>query len=231
MSFSSVVEHVWDAQTGLHKLSQETIDKAICKGFLRKQGANWKTWRNRFFVLTVDVLYYLPSAKADIPLGAILLSQMVIEGSDDTVDKPWCFLVKPKKSWTGMVQWSSRTYYLQATDYVDMNKWIDALQSFPMRHSKHITYRPSMNAKLYQQQISSSPTPSTNLSTPSTPSSHTPPPHTKTKLQHDQRKSEFYTENSGIASSSSEDEDEDGLDSEEEQNSPSSFGILPDVQI
>jgi hypothetical protein len=97
-----VAEHVWDAQNGLRKLSQETIDKAICKGFLKKQGnissqyftpafaimyktyisfhtamfsplyhyltpyikgANWKTWRNRYFVLTTDVLYYLPSAK------------------------------------------------------------------------------------------------------------------------------------------------------------------------
>lgn len=49
-----------------------------------------------------------------MPKGAILLAHTVIEGADETVDKPWCFLVKAKKSYTGTKEWSGRTYYLQA---------------------------------------------------------------------------------------------------------------------
>jgi len=135
---------MWDSENGLHKLAPELIGGAIHKGFLRKQGANWKTWRNRYFVLTDNVLYYFTSEKAEIPLGAVLLSRAVIEGADETIDKPWCFLVKPKKSYTGTTEWSNRTYYLHAADYVDMNKWIEALLSYPIRVTQQVSYRPSM---------------------------------------------------------------------------------------
>jgi len=138
---------MWDSENGLHKLAPEVLDGAIHKGFLRKQGANWKTWRNRYFVLTDNVLYYFTSERAEIPLGAVLLSRAVIEGADETIDKPWCFLVKPKKSYTGTHEWSNRTYYLQAADYVDMNKWIEALLSYPIRVAQQVSYRPSMAVK------------------------------------------------------------------------------------
>jgi hypothetical protein len=92
-------------------------------------GANWKTWRTRYFLLTEHVLYYLSSPKVSLleltscfyltptknpaPRGAILLSNTIIEGADATIDKPWCFLVKARKSYTGTIEWTNRTYYLQ----------------------------------------------------------------------------------------------------------------------
>jgi len=116
------------------------MDGAICKGCLKKQGANWKTWRTRYFVLTEHVLYYLSSPKNPAPRGAILLANTIIEGADETIDKPWCFLVKSRRSYTGTISWSNRTYYLQAADYADMNKWIQALLSNPVRLSQQICY-------------------------------------------------------------------------------------------
>lgn len=131
---------MWDSQSGIRKLTQEVVDGAICKGCLKKQGANWKTWRSRYFILTEHVLYYLSSPKNPVPRGAILLANTIIEGADETIDKPWCFLVKSRKSYTGTIAWNSRTYYLQAADYADMNKWIQALLSNPVRLSQQICY-------------------------------------------------------------------------------------------
>jgi len=220
---STTAEHMWDAETGLHKLTQEMIDGAIYKGFLKKQGANWKTWRNRYFVLTEDVLYYLPSERAEVPLGAIVLAQAVIEGADETIDKPWCFLVKPKKSYTGTTEWSGRTYYLQATDYVDLNKWIDALLSFPIRLSQQISYRPAVFHALQAE------TETTALTSP--PAASSPPVSVRGDAprrnpnRHSRSvrsTSEYYTESTSLSFSSS----EETLEEDDKTPDDGDYGIL-----
>jgi hypothetical protein len=193
-------EHMWDSQTGIRKLTQEVVDGAICKGCLKKQGANWKTWRTRYFILTEHVLYYLSSAKNPVPRGAILLSNTIIEGADETIDKPWCFLVKARKSYTGTIAWTNRTYYLQAADYADMNKWIQALLSNPVRLSQQISYlklgeftmihdtassRANSDASILHTDSVVSPTrhkPTTTPSTTSLVSNHDEKPPTRSPL-------------------------------------------------
>lgn len=216
-------EHIWDAAAGIHKPTQEMLDGVIHKGFLKKQGANWKTWRNRFFVLTEHVLYYFSSERAEVPLGAILLAETVIEGADETIDKPWSFLVKPKKSYTGTTEWSARTYYLKAADYVDMNKWISALLSSPLKRSQRITYRPSMYGRLERSEstpisktISTSPLPTRPVSALFMREETTSPSGQSRRVTINKRQSkvatsEFYTESTSFCYSYS-DSDEDKTD-------------------
>ncbi len=48
------------------------LKSVLLKGFLTKQGGNWKSWKRRFFVLTVDgVLNYFEDETMTKPKGSL----------------------------------------------------------------------------------------------------------------------------------------------------------------
>ena len=51
------------------KLQVNSKDKVLMKGYLYKQGGNYKSWTKRYFVLQSDVLYYYENADAIKPKG------------------------------------------------------------------------------------------------------------------------------------------------------------------
>lgn len=163
-------------------LDDNVIAHAKCKGMLKKQGNSWKTWKNRFFVLDENKLYYLETAKDRTPLGVIYLQGLVIDSAEKETKWKWSFSITTQSSTSVQKghNFKERKYIIQASNEKDYKMWLDALRNavFLMKQAEvgvkdapataHIHVKGSKPApdRLKYQSRSTDPTPSTATTTP-----------------------------------------------------------------
>jgi len=101
------------------KSAEDAGSEARMSGWLTKEGAIWKTWRRRYFVLDPPNLYYYKKQTDKVPVGNIdLRSSGHVRG------------VQYKKvKFAFQVQTPSRTYYICGDSADDRDKWVEALNA------------------------------------------------------------------------------------------------------
>eukprot|EP00005_Dracoamoeba_jomungandri_P001666 CAMPEP_0174251648 /NCGR_PEP_ID=MMETSP0439-20130205/1398_1 /TAXON_ID=0 /ORGANISM="Stereomyxa ramosa, Strain Chinc5" /LENGTH=1738 /DNA_ID=CAMNT_0015332009 /DNA_START=91 /DNA_END=5307 /DNA_ORIENTATION=+ len=91
----------------------------VHKGYLIKQGGSYKNWKKRWFTMSPTFInYYSNSRQNTVPLGAILLSDIVTVTAESKGGKDNCFGIYTKH----------RTYYLVARNEKEMLAWIEAIK-------------------------------------------------------------------------------------------------------
>eukprot|EP01102_Stenamoeba_stenopodia_P006814 TRINITY_DN1901_c0_g1_i1.p1 TRINITY_DN1901_c0_g1~~TRINITY_DN1901_c0_g1_i1.p1 ORF type:complete len:108 (-),score=29.98 TRINITY_DN1901_c0_g1_i1:146-469(-) len=94
-------------------------DKIFKKGFLKKEGQNNKSIKNRFFVLTNTALNYYVDENSKLQ-GIVLLALIKkVNTVGFRQGKPFCFQIETPQ----------RTYYLWAATEKDMNEWIESISN------------------------------------------------------------------------------------------------------
>ena len=78
------------------------------KGFLLKRGANNSTFRQRWFILKGNVLFYFKTAQDLTPVGFILLEGSTVKPAPATEEVAWAFTIQ--------FGGQSRSYVLIAMD-------------------------------------------------------------------------------------------------------------------
>eukprot|EP01117_Protostelium_nocturnum_P014826 TRINITY_DN5685_c0_g1_i1.p1 TRINITY_DN5685_c0_g1~~TRINITY_DN5685_c0_g1_i1.p1 ORF type:complete len:435 (+),score=132.35 TRINITY_DN5685_c0_g1_i1:164-1468(+) len=103
------------------KVSQRLLEENIISGFLYKEGALNKKWRNRFFILSKDFRFYWSKKKEEGGpiLGSLSgLNHYKIVKSESFSN--WEFKLSPKDN-------IGRTFHLKANNEKDRNDWIESL--------------------------------------------------------------------------------------------------------
>eukprot|EP01122_Echinamoeba_exundans_P008511 TRINITY_DN2831_c0_g1_i1.p1 TRINITY_DN2831_c0_g1~~TRINITY_DN2831_c0_g1_i1.p1 ORF type:complete len:499 (+),score=118.44 TRINITY_DN2831_c0_g1_i1:50-1546(+) len=114
------------------------------EGQLRKQGHVVKNWKDRWFVIKNDTMYYFKTKKDTVrePLGTIPLENCTTNVDNLKIKKPYMFeLVSPS---------IEKTFYIQASTQEDMNSWIEAIERgknfykpsapFGLQHHVHVDF-------------------------------------------------------------------------------------------
>lgn len=118
-----------ELETGLVEVPEEVKKTASKVGYLTKQGAKWKTWKTRYFVLKGNLLYYFAEPKDTIPKGVIVLnSGLQVANAEKQTKRKFCFSLSCRKSFTQAESWSNRVYYFQSQKDEDMKSWMEAIQ-------------------------------------------------------------------------------------------------------
>eukprot|EP01017_Pseudomicrothorax_dubius_P015833 TRINITY_DN1807_c0_g1_i1.p1 TRINITY_DN1807_c0_g1~~TRINITY_DN1807_c0_g1_i1.p1 ORF type:complete len:129 (-),score=29.22 TRINITY_DN1807_c0_g1_i1:132-518(-) len=103
-----------------HKMNPAgVIDDVIKEGNLNKQSKFWKTWRQRWFVLTPTCIYSFKAEKTyKDPTEVIPLKDCsTIKSAEDEVHKEFAFRIDCK----------DRTFYLTASSATEKESWIGAI--------------------------------------------------------------------------------------------------------
>eukprot|EP01017_Pseudomicrothorax_dubius_P025667 TRINITY_DN2797_c0_g2_i2.p1 TRINITY_DN2797_c0_g2~~TRINITY_DN2797_c0_g2_i2.p1 ORF type:complete len:119 (-),score=25.97 TRINITY_DN2797_c0_g2_i2:121-477(-) len=100
-------------------ISSGVIDNVIKEGYLTKQSKFWKTWRQRWFVLTPTSLYSFKEEKNyKDPTEVIPLKDCsTVKSAEDEVNKQYAFRIDCK----------DRTFYLTAASSSEKEGWIGAI--------------------------------------------------------------------------------------------------------
>jgi len=104
---------------GEEETTKPEITAPTFSGWLTKEGAVWRTWRRRWFVLQAPYLRYYKHEGDKEPVGTIdLQNSGHIRG------------VQYKKTkYAFQIQTPSRTYYMYGDSVDDRDKWVDALNN------------------------------------------------------------------------------------------------------
>src|SRR3989338_1486549 len=94
--------------------------KVVKAGFLRKQGAQVKSWKRRWFVLTEGSLaYYRSPGEGEAPLGTINVMLSAVKVPMDAASA---------KKHSFEVITSARTYFIQAEDRASLENWVEKIR-------------------------------------------------------------------------------------------------------
>ncbi|KAI1722572.1 sec7 domain-containing protein [Ditylenchus destructor] len=107
------------------------------QGFLSKQGAKYKAWNRRWFVLSNKCLYYFELPTDKEPRGIIPLENVRVRSVDDKT-KPYTFEIYSKTanvikackadSEGKLTEGQHTAYRMAASSHDDMLSWISAIQ-------------------------------------------------------------------------------------------------------
>jgi predicted nucleic acid-binding Zn-ribbon protein len=90
-------------------------------GFLHKQGANWKGWRRRYFVLQGPFMTYYEEENSYSPNGVIILEGCVVETCPTSKwNKEYCFEIAHPEH--------KRVFILQANSEQHRESWIKSIK-------------------------------------------------------------------------------------------------------
>lgn len=98
----------------MSKVSVSSLKNPEFTGWLTKQGANMKTWKRRYFVLTDKDIYYFKTTTATDMTGIINLTK------DSVIKKE----TAPGKPFLMSVGTTNRTFLIKAADDAELNSWI-----------------------------------------------------------------------------------------------------------
>lgn len=114
---AALVNHLTKINSQINEQNSTPTKSHKLEGFLIKQGAFIKSWRNRFFFLNNNGLYYSRSnEKRYHTKGMIDLTdaELIVNPSNDTL----CFDIKTPK----------RIYHLKALSEPEKERWVDGLR-------------------------------------------------------------------------------------------------------
>lgn len=96
----------------------------LLKGFLTKQGGNWKSWKRRFFILTVDgVLSYFEDETMTKPKGSLNCREAEVHPLTDEGDLYFEIVTDVFKSDSG------RKLKLLAESEEQIFEWVQAIRA------------------------------------------------------------------------------------------------------
>jgi len=117
------------------KLSKEASDKfnnAVqnpdMEGFMEKQGAIRKNWKERWFVIKDHFLFYCKK-KGVLPQGIINLVGCKIS-QDVSLGKPNVIALQSASSVSIDASWNNRVYHIAAPDEGTMKQWMQVFAKF-----------------------------------------------------------------------------------------------------
>lgn len=100
------------------------LRSVLLKGFLTKQGGNWKSWKRRFFILTVDgVLSYFEDETMTKPKGSLNCREAEVHPLTDQGDLYFEIVTEVFKSDTG------RKLKLLAESEEQIFEWVQAIRA------------------------------------------------------------------------------------------------------
>ena len=119
----------------------------VRQGWLTKEGAKWKTWKRRWFILRQSVLEYYASPKDANPRGVIRLAEIcaVIPEVLTDPEHPFCFEVivmsDETKKVAGIAAGSASptiSYRVCAADTALRTEWVEAIDLFRMEKREQL---------------------------------------------------------------------------------------------
>jgi hypothetical protein len=99
--------------------SSAVEDEVIRSGYCTKQGVFRKSWKRRFFILTLSQLTYCPSYEDRTPIRNIKIS--------DVIETRVSVGVHPNREHVFEVVTAPRVFYIQASSNSDRDAWIAAI--------------------------------------------------------------------------------------------------------
>jgi hypothetical protein len=103
-----------------HEKNGEPILK---QGILRKQGGQYKSWKDRWFTLTKDCLSYYKSLETEEPIKRIALKDIKSCKQDNSNDVRF----PSRYPYYFCVETDARTYAISARNESERNEWVDAI--------------------------------------------------------------------------------------------------------
>lgn len=107
----------------MEDLFEDSIRNPDREGFMLKQGASFKTWKRRWFVLKYPYLYYFTSAQISSPgehVGRINLQDAKVVASTVNNQNKLVFQIQLVTRY--------RVYFVRADSEEDMNQWVACME-------------------------------------------------------------------------------------------------------
>jgi len=99
-------------------------DKA---GILEKKGAKRKNWKDRWFVMKDNYLFYCKTEKSN-PQGIINLHACTVSKIEGPTARPNAFSLLAPKSVSIDAKWTNRTYLFAAKSAKELQSWMDKME-------------------------------------------------------------------------------------------------------
>jgi len=110
-----------------------TALRPIKGGLLTKQGAKFKSWKKRLFVLQGKYMFYYLSTQDKTPRGALYIGDCAVAEQPEMGKerKAHCFSVHCLKSWNfgNGKTFADRTYYFCTPQFTEMSDWISIIDT------------------------------------------------------------------------------------------------------
>jgi len=112
------------------------------EGMLWKRGHVVKNWKQRWFRIRNDTMYYFKDQKDPEPAGEVLLKRCEVVPTEKMSGREFCFELDAKAI--------DKVFYIQASSKREMDEWIDAIkkasdfsivsQPFNVSHKLHVDF-------------------------------------------------------------------------------------------
>mmetsp|Transcript_5413 Transcript_5413/g.13614 ORF Transcript_5413/g.13614 Transcript_5413/m.13614 type:complete len:947 (+) Transcript_5413:68-2908(+) len=114
----------------LYKHPSHLLHQPSKEGYLTKQGHFITNWKQRWFVVAGDILYYYRDPHDEIPAGVILLRGCMIHKKSGPGIPAFCFALELNETWlVDPTSTSNHEQYLLTADSLQsMQSWIDAIE-------------------------------------------------------------------------------------------------------
>ena len=128
------------------------------EGWLAKQGGRIKTWKNRYVIISGNVLYYFKSPKDKAPAGFLPLENIVVRPLKDKCQ----FELAPqdggllksvkmesgdKKKTGGLEQGHHKSFHFKAASPEELELWVQAVRQFAIVDedlARAVTMKPTL---------------------------------------------------------------------------------------
>jgi len=122
-------------------LEQREYIKSVREGWLAKQGGRIKTWKNRYVIISGNVLYYFKSPKDKAPAGFLPLENILVRPQKDKCQfelapqeggmlKSVKMETGDKKKKGGLEQGHHKSFMFKAASPEELELWVQAIRRF-----------------------------------------------------------------------------------------------------